>query len=94
MEDTGADISTVQKCTVEPSSNLPYQAYDNHRIYRNFGGSTVGQVCGLLEAAIKHDSNQIRAATLYIVTDDMPAVVGQTLELLISGHNLQVTGDS
>ena len=96
MVDTGADISTVQRRTVQSLAAIAH-IKPTTTVVSNFDGSTIGQVCGVLEASVKHGSKQIKA-TLYVVTDDMPAVVGrdliQALELSISGHNLQVTGGS
>ena len=92
MVDTGADISTVQQRTVRHLAATP-QVKPTTTTVSNFDKSVIRQVLGLLVVTVRH-GNKKTQATLYVVTDDMPAVAGrdliQALGLSINGPELQV----
>ena len=90
--DTGADISTVQESTVALLAAGQHMR-PVETIISNFDGSTISQICGILEVTVS-GTNTRAQAMLYVVLDNLPAVTGRdlicALSLHISGADLQV----
>ena len=92
MVDTGADISTINQsavkqffanCITRPAAAAVH----------NYDGSTLKEIRGVLPAAV-HYKGKTTTASLYIVSDALPAIAGRdlirALELYIDGASLKV----